>query len=187
MFCRWLNLHHPFNTATHVTLLIEITLLIIFTGQHETAVLSEVKVIHKQKGPITFMTPNANFTTFALEHGTKPQTISELPGGGSRVTPRPHSAQHPGNFGTRDSVSKKKTKKNQKKSRFGISKKLSSRKFIGIFFSLLFSSLLSYFIFLDRCTPYSRLSLISCDRRGLQSLPDNVRRVFESSPQLEAS
>lgn len=95
------------SAATHVTLRIEITLLIIFTGQHETAVLSEVKVIHKQKGPITFMTPHANFTTFALEHGTKPQTVSELPGGGSRVTPHPHAAQHPGNFRTWDSASKK--------------------------------------------------------------------------------
>lgn len=110
MFCRWLSLPHPYNTATGVTLLIEITLLIIFNGQHETAVLSEVKVIHKQKGPITFMTPNANFTTFALEHGTKPQTVSELPGGGSRVTPHPHAAQHAGNFGPRDSARKKKKK-----------------------------------------------------------------------------
>lgn len=45
-----------FNTTTQVTVLIEITLQIIFMGLYETAVLSEVKVIHKQKGPITFTT-----------------------------------------------------------------------------------------------------------------------------------
>lgn len=110
------KLPHLLNTATHVTVVLEITLHIIFMGLHETAALGEVKVIHKQKGPITFMTPNANFTTFSLERRRKPQTVSELPGDGSRVTLCPHAALHPGDFGTQDSVSKK-------KSQFGIFKK----------------------------------------------------------------
>lgn len=113
-FDSWLHvmpvaeLPHLFNTTTHVTVLIEITLHIIFMGLHETAALSEVKVIHKQKGPITFMTPNANFTTFALEHRRKPQTVSELLVDGSRVMPCLHATQHPGDFGTQDFVSAKK-------------------------------------------------------------------------------
>lgn len=153
---------HLFNTATQVTVLIEIpvTLHVNFIVLHETAVLSRVTVIHKQKGPITFMTPNANFTTFALEHRRKPQTVSELPGDGSCVTLCTHAAQHPADFGTQDSVSKKVSL-------------LSSRKFVIFFF--------------HSHTPYLQFSLISGDRRGLQSLPDNVRRVFERSPQLEAA
>lgn len=76
-------------------------------GLRETAILSEVKVIYKQKGPITFMTPNDNFSTFALENGKNPQTVSQLLREGSRMTPCPHAEQQPGDFATQNSVSKK--------------------------------------------------------------------------------